>query len=113
MCHVDVGAIFKHYAFFFEQMQSAVYDLLVEFEVGYAVAEQSACRFVAVVHRHAVALEVQTVGGDQSCRSGAYHGDTFAVAFGVVYAYVVFGKGVLGDGSLVFAVGGRLVFHEV
>ena len=96
-----------------QQAQAAVDDLLVELEVGDAVAQQAAGVLASFVNGYLVAHAVEAVGGHQTGGTGAYDRHFLAVALGNDRPYVVFLPGMLGDGGLVLAVGGGLVLDEV
>ena len=56
---------------------------------------------------------VELVGSSQSGRSCSYHSHLFAVALRHHHLHEVFFESMLRDGSLILAVGCRLVFREV
>ena len=111
--HVDVLIIFKGYSLLHQHVYAAVYHGLVELKVRYAVAQQSAGILVLVEHRNHIALQVKAVGSHQSGRSGSYHGHLLAVALRMMYAHIVLLEGVFGYGSLILAVGCRLMLHKI
>ena len=69
LCHVYFLAEAKYYAFVFHQTQSAVDNEFIEFEIWYAVAQQSTGGFVLLKHGYAVAHLVQAIGSHQSGRT--------------------------------------------
>ena len=110
---VDAGVVSERDAFLLEDVHPAVDDDFVEFEVGDAVAQQSARILAGVEYGDGVAHKVEPVGRDESGRPRTDDGHFPAVALWLYDLHEVFGIGVLSDGGLVLAVGGRFVVDEV
>ena len=100
-------------AFCPQNVQTAVDNGLVQFEIGYAVTQQSTRILVTLEHSYGIPLQVQLVGGYKSGWSGTYHGYTPPVASGVMDAHVVFLKGMFRNGSFILPVGRGLVLYQV
>ena len=89
-------------------MDAAIDDGLVEFEVGDAVAEETAGSLVLLEDRYAVTHQVQLVGSSQSGRSGTDNCHLLAVALGVLYGHITLQESTLGNGAFVLAIGNGL-----
>ena len=114
MVYINGYAVLEFYAFLLQQLDAAVDDGFVEFEVGDSVAEQSAGGFVLLEDSNLIAHEVQVVGSSEASRTGADDGHLLAVALDIgMRLDESFLEGHLCDGSLILAVGGGLVVKSV
>ena len=110
---LEVHAIFERDAFSLQKTDAAVDDTLIEFEVWNTIAEQSTGSLVLLEHGHRVAQLVERVGSSQTGRTSTDDSHLLTVAHRHMRLDVALLEGVLHDGALVLAVGGRLVLHQV
>ena len=112
-CDVDVLVVSEFDAFLLQHTYTTVDDSLVELKVWNAIAEETASCFVLLKHCDSVALEVQLVGGNKSCRSCSDDSHLFSVALRLCYAHKILLESHLGDGCLILTVCCRFVDGEV
>ena len=109
----NVLSIFERNSFFLQQCNAAVDNGLVQLEVGNTIAKQTAGRLVLLEYRYLIAHQVQVVGRGQSCRTGTDHCYFLPVTLRVMNGDIAFAEGSFGNGTLILAVGSRLMFDEV
>ena len=100
-------------ALLLKQSQTTIDDRLVELEVRDAVAEKTAGGFSFFKDRDLITHVVQIVGGSKTGRPCSYHGHLLTIAKGMMNTDVALTESRLGDGTLVFTVGGRLMLNQV
>ena len=112
--NVNVHVIYKLYALLLHKADATVDNALVEFEVWYAIAQQTACGFVFLEDGDAIAFQVQSISSSQAGRTGSYDSHLLTIAFDVrTRLDIPLTKSTLRDGTLIFAVGSRLVIETV
>ena len=77
----DVDAGFEFHAFGLHQLDAAFNDLFFEFEIGNAVAEESAGLEIALIDRDFVSVLIEDRRGGKSGGTGADDGDRFSGTF--------------------------------
>src|SRR5574344_421250 len=105
--------VFEGDAFSFQNLQTAVDDGLIQFEVWNTIAEQSAGSFILFEYSDGISFVVQVVGGSKSCRTCTDDSHLLAITLRHFHTYEVLMECHLGDGCFVLAVGGGLVVNKI
>ena len=109
----DTRVIDKFNALLHEQVDASVDDFLVQFEVGNAIAQQSARSLVLVEDRHLITHLVQAVGRHQSGGTSPDDSHSFAIPLVLLRSDVLLPPGCLRYGRFIFTVSGRRMVCEV
>ena len=110
---LEGGAMAKLDAFLLHQMNAAVDDGLVEFEIRYTIAEQATSRLVLLEDSNRITHSVEGIGCSKSGRTRSNNGHLLAIPYRCYRLDISLAEGCLNDGTLVLAVGSWLMVEAI